>query len=146
MDLRELIEALRADGELAVVERTVDPQLEMARVIRALGDRAVLFPHVEGSDVPVLANVCARREYLARALDIPADRLLFALAEALESPVEPPIVGRAPCQQVIEPRVDLHRLPILTHTGRDGGPYVTAGALILRDPDHGPNGAIHRLL
>jgi 2,5-furandicarboxylate decarboxylase 1 len=146
MDLRELIEALRADGELAVVERTVDPRLEMARVIRALGDRAVLFARVESSDVPVLANACARREYLARALDIPAGRMLFALAEALEHPIEPPTVGRAPCQQVIEPQVDLGRLPILTHTDRDGGQYVTAGALILRDPDYGPNVAIHRLL
>ena len=146
MDLRELLVELEQSGELAVVDKPVDRELEMARVIRAMGDRAVLFRNVRDSDVQVAANLCAQRQYLGLALNVPADRLLFVLAEALAHPVAPPIVGRAPCQQVIEPTVDLDRLPILTHQARDGGPYVTAGALITRDPQHGVNVAIHRLM
>jgi 2,5-furandicarboxylate decarboxylase 1 len=149
MDFRELVAELDASGELVVIEREVDRQIEIARVIQALGDRPVLFKHVRGSDTPVAANLCARRENLARTLGVPADRLLFALAEALANPVEPPIVGRAPCQQVIVgpgQKVDLNSLPVLTHTDRDGGPYVTAGALIVRDPEYGVNMAIHRLM
>jgi len=150
--MRELIEELERQGELAVIDKPVDRTLEMARVIRELGDRAVMFRDVRdarlstAAGVPVVANLCARRSFLAQALGVPVERLLFVLAEALEKPEEPPIVGRAPCQQVIEPRVDLDRLPILTHQARDGGPYVTAGALITRDPDLGINMAIHRLM
>jgi UbiD family decarboxylase len=122
----------------------------MARVIRAMGDRAVLFRNVRDAagavDMPVVANLCAQRSYLAQALGVPAERLLFVLAQALRNPVEPPVVGRAPCQQIIEPGVDLERLPILTHQARDGGPYVTAGILVVRDPDLGLNVAIHRLM
>ena len=146
MDVRELLADLRGSGDLAVVEREVDRQFEMARVIRALGDRAVLFERITGSDVPVVANLCARRETLSRAIGVPVHRLLHTLANALAHPAEPPVVGHAPCQQVIEPSVDLDRLPILTHKDRDGGPYVTAGALITRDPDYGVNVAIHRLM
>ena len=146
MNLRELVAALRSEGELAVISCQVDPVLEMARVIRGLGDRAVLFEHVGGSATPVVANLCARRSYLARVLGVTPDRLLFALADALERPVAPPVVGRAACQQVIEPEVDLDQLPILTHQERDGGPYVTAGALVVSDPEYGPNMAIHRLM
>jgi 2,5-furandicarboxylate decarboxylase 1 len=146
MDLRELLEELRASGELALVEREVDREFEMARVIRALGDRAVLFEQVKGTHTAIAANLCAHRDHFARALGVPAHRLLFALAEALAHPAEPPVVGRAPCQQVIEPKVDLNQIPILTHKEQDGGPYVTAGALIARDPDYGVNVAIHRLL
>ncbi len=146
MNLHELVEALRGEGELAVISREVDPVLEMARVIRGLGGRAVLFEHVAGSEFPVVANLCARRSYLARVLGVVPDRLLFALAGALERPVAPPIVGHAACQQVIEPEVNLKQLPILTHQERDGGPYVTAGALMVSDPEHGPNVAIHRLM
>jgi 2,5-furandicarboxylate decarboxylase 1 len=146
MNLEATIAQLDADGALVTIEKEVDRNLEMARLIRALGDRAVLFKNVHGSPVPVVANLCARREYLARAIDAPVERLLFVLAEALAHPAEPPIVGRAPCQQVIEPHVDLDRLPILTHMERDGGPYVTSGALIVEDPDYGVNMAIHRLL
>jgi 2,5-furandicarboxylate decarboxylase 1 len=146
MNLCELLDELRGAGELVVIPREVDPDLEMARVICTLGDRAVLFRRVAGSATPVVANLCARRSYLSRALGIPPERLLFALAEALGRPIAPPIVGHAACQQVVEPAVDLNRLPILTHQDRDGGPYVTAGALIVRDPDYGPNMAIHRLM
>lgn len=146
MDLRELLNGLREDGELTVISREVDPRFEMARVVRALGDRAVLFERPIGSNVPVAANLTARRAYLARALGVPAERLLGVMAEALAHPVRPPVVGRASCQQVIEAGVDLSHLPILTHKEQDGGPYVTAGALIVRDPDLGPNMAIHRLM
>jgi len=146
MNLRELLDELRSTGELVVIPREVDPHLEMARVICALGDRAVLFERVTGSDTPVVANLCARRSYLSRALGIPPERLLFALAEALERQIAPPIIGHAACQQVVEPVVDLNYMPILTHQDRDGGPYVTAAALIVHDPEHGPNMAIHRLM
>lgn len=146
MNLRELLDELRSTGELVTITREVDPDLEMARVICALGDRAVLFERVAGSATPVVANLCARRSHLSRALGVAPERLLFALAEALQRPVAPPVIGHAACQQVVEPEVDLDRLPILMHQNRDGGPYVTAGALILRDPDYGPNMAIHRLM
>ena len=146
MTLEELIAQLETSGDLVAIERPVSRQYEMARLIRELGDRAVLFRNVQGSDVPVVANLCARRDYLARALGAPVERLLFVLNEALAHPIEPPIVGRAPCQQIIKPSVDLNALPILTHKERDGGPYVTAGALIVHDPDYGTNVAIHRLM
>ena len=146
MDLETLIAQLDADGALVKVEREVDRHLEMARVIRALDDRPILFTNVRGMATPVVANLCARRAYLAQAVDVPVERLLFVLAEALAHPVEPPVVGRAPCQQAVELDVDLGRLPILTHTERDGGPYVTSGALIVRDADYGVNMAIHRLM
>ncbi len=146
MDLREVLAQLHKEGKLAVVEREVDPHLEMARVIRSLGDRAVLFQNVRQVEGQVVANLCARREYMARALNISPSQLLFTLTDALAAPIEPPLIGHAPCQQVIEPDVNLDRLPILTHQERDGGPYITAGVLIIRDPDYGVNMAVHRLM
>ncbi len=146
MNISTLIDQLQTDGELLTIEQQVDPNLEMAQLIHALGDQAALFTQVKGTDTPIVANLCARRKHLARALGAPVERLLFVLADALQNPVEPPIVGRAPCQQVIEAQVDLTRLPILTHKDQDGGPYVTSGALITRDPQHGVNMAIHRLM
>lgn len=148
MDLRGLVAKLEASGDLAVVEGTVDRRQEVARVIRSVGDRPIQFKNVSGSDVHVLANLCARREHLAMALGRPADQLLFVLAEALANPRAPDVIGRAPCQQVVlgADAVNLNRLPILTHTERDGGPYVTSGVLIARDPDLGVNMAIHRLM
>ena len=40
----------------------------------------------------------------------------------------------------------LTRLPIVTHHEKDAGPYITSGAVILKDPETGiVNGAIQRL-
>jgi hypothetical protein len=65
---------------------------------------------------------------------------------ALEHPVEPPRVTEAPCQEVVEPEVDLTRLPIPRYQRLDGGPYVTAGVAIVSDPDLGRNLSFHRLM
>jgi UbiD family decarboxylase len=40
----------------------------------------------------------------------------------------------------------LDALPILRHLPEDGGPYVTAGVSVIRDPDYGRNISFHRLM
>lgn len=145
MDLRGLIEALRRARELAVVTRAVAAELEAAAVIHALEGRPVLFERVAGSGYQVVANLLARREVVALALGILQDQVLARLVEACREPSMPAVVSSAPCQEVVEPEVNLESLPILTHSSRDGGPYVTAGVAVIRDPDSGPNAAFHRL-
>jgi len=150
MDLREFISRL-GQTNLGQIERPVRPHLEMARVIYALEQRSpgvpVLFNQVV--DHPgwrVVAGLCACRGNLGLALGVPADRLLFELARAMEHPTLPPLVDEAPCQEVVEHSVDLHQLPILTHLPEDAGPYVTSGVAIIHDRDHGRNASFHRML
>jgi 2,5-furandicarboxylate decarboxylase 1 len=42
--------------------------------------------------------------------------------------------------------VNLEELPILTHLPQDGGPYITAGVVVIKGPDYGRNVSFHRLL
>ena len=146
MSLRSFIEKARQHGYLVIVDKEVDPHLEMARIINTLDGRPVLFTNVRGSDYRVVAGVCSARKYFALALDIEEAQLLPTLIEALTNPVEPEVVASAPCQEVVEHEVDLDKLPILTHLPGDGGPYVTAGVAIIKDPDYGRNMCFHRLM
>jgi len=150
MDLRGLLDALRAQGELAVVRRPVALEGEMAAVIDALAGRPVLFADApQGSGRPpvrVAANLVARRETVALALGCAPHELLPRLVGALRGPRTPDLCAQPPCQEVVEAEVDLEALPILTHTPVDGGPYVTAGVAVIDDPDTGPNIAFHRLM
>ena len=146
MDLRTWVVDLRRRGELAVVSRPVALAEEMASVIAALGGRPVLFEQPLAPGWRVVANLVARREVVAQGLGVPADHLAARLVEAMRQPRPPELVADPPCQEVVEPEVDLERLPILTHTAADPGPYVTAGVAIIADPDTGPNAAFHRLL
>lgn len=145
--MRDLLELWRTDGTLLEHESPTDPELEMARVILRHDGRPVLFPNVTGyPGWRVVAGIASAREYIARAINVSLDEVLHSLAIALDNPVAPTVVADAPCQEVVETRVDLTRLPILRHFSSDGGPYITSAILILDDPDHGPNVCFHRLM
>jgi UbiD family decarboxylase len=146
MSLRSFIAKAQEAGYLVTIAREVDPYLEMARVINALNGQPVLFTRVKGSPYQVVSGICSAREYFALDLDINQSQLLFALAQALENPVAPQMVASAPCQEVVEEEVDLNTMPILTHLPDDGGPYITAGVAIVKDPEYGRNMCFHRLM
>ncbi|UCC65050.1 MAG: UbiD family decarboxylase, partial [Anaerolineae bacterium] len=101
MSLREFLGEAESAGHLVKVSREVDPYLEMARVIDALDGQPVLFEQVKGSSYRVVSGACSQRAYLALALGVPQEELLFVLARAFADPVPPPVVETAPCQEVV---------------------------------------------
>lgn len=146
VDLRSFISQADSGGYLITVDREVDPYLEMARLAAELDGRPVLFNCVRGSAYRVLAGACSDRRYFGLALDTPADRLIFRLADALAEPQPPPLFDEGPCQEVIDRSVDLASIPFLTHWPHDGGAYASAAVAFVNDPDTGPNASFHRLL
>ena len=147
MDLRTLVDLTREEGLLVDVGEPISPELEMAAVIRQHDGRPVLFSDVAGyPGWKVVAGLASARENFALSLGTPVDQLVFRLVDALSNPTQPEIVTTAPCQEVVAADVDLDRLPILRHMSSDGGRYITAGILVLKDPDYGPNVSFHRLL
>ena len=172
MNLHEFLAAADAAGYLITVDREVDPYLEAARLAAEVDGRPILFRQVKGSPFPVVAGVCSDRRYFGMALGVPADQVMFRLAEALAAALTPspsPSPGRevpnslksgtgqpvspqnweaggAPCQEIIEPEVNLEALPFLTHYAGDAGAYASAAVAFIDDPETGPNASYHRLL
>ncbi len=146
MDIRHFLAAAATRQWLIEIDREVDPHLELAAVASALDGRPVLFNRVRGSDYRVVVGLAADRRHFALALGCQPRDILFRLATALQQPQPAPLLAAAPCQEVIEPEVDLLRLPFLTHWPDDAGPYATAAVAIIRDPDTGLNASYHRLL
>ncbi len=158
MNLHEFIAAADAAGYLITVDREVDPYLEAARLAAEVDGRPILFRRVRGSAFPVVAGVCSDRRYFSMALGVPAEQVMFRLAEALAAPQSlpnplSPFPRRegaggevAHCQEVVEPEVNLEALPFLTHYAGDLGAYASAAVAFIDDPDTGPNASYHRLL
>lgn len=145
MDVRSFLQWAEERGALVRVGQPVDPYLELAGVISALDGRPVLFQEV--SNHPgwrVVTGMCAQRETFAAALDCTVPGLIAQMSAGLEMPRTPPILERGPCQAVAEPP-GLRRLPIPRYHPDDGGPYVTAGVTVVKDPDLGRNVSFHRL-
>ncbi|MBN1813364.1 MAG: UbiD family decarboxylase, partial [Anaerolineae bacterium] len=147
MNLRDFLAWAKEAGALLEVEHAVNPHMELARVMVATDGRPVLFDALAGyPGWCAVAGVCAQREHFAVALGCAVPELVGRMADALANPTPPPLVESAPCQEVVEKVVDLTRLPIPRYHPDDGGPYVTSGVAVIKDPEFGRNIAFHRLM
>lgn len=147
--LRQWLQVLNTDGMLKHVDKKVNLSYELAAVgKKADGRFAVQFDKPGDSQVPVVTGIGGSRELLARAMGVSVDRVAEHFAWAQANPMECTIVeaGAAPVKERVTHDVDLGTLPIPVHHEKDGGPYITAGVLIAKDPKTGVrNLSIHRL-
>jgi 2,5-furandicarboxylate decarboxylase 1 len=147
--MRGFLAALEACGELHRIRRPVDLRFELAAVL-SLRERgpAQLFERMGNHSMPVVANLLASRERMARALGIARGELHAFCLAALRNPIAPVMVERG-CAQEVEHRSNLvlgELLPVPTWFEREGGPYITAGVVVAKDPETGRrNASIARL-
>lgn len=149
-DMREFIAALEMSGELKRVKKEVSPEYELAGVcMKTIAQQGpvLLFEKVKGSPSPVLNNPFGSRRRVALALQCEEKDLLGVWMERAEKKISPVIVEQGPCKEVKVGRPDITRfpIPILWHEG-DGGPYITFGQFICKDPETGlRNVGIYRI-
>ncbi len=141
---RRLLDDLRAADELIEIEKPVD-----IRHIATLVDQAktaLLFCNVVGYELPVLSGLTNSRERIAIAMGVGYGETEAKLRRGLDRPIEPVEVGEAPERTVFRcgADVDLFELPIPLFSVHDGGPMITAGVTLARDPEHGLNAGIYR--
>jgi 2,5-furandicarboxylate decarboxylase 1 len=147
LDLRSFLHWARKKRLLDEVSAAIDPEREMAALMHARDGRPIVFnvlrrfPGWRG-----IAGACSQRQFFAAALGCAETDIVHRMAEAISSPLDPPVADSGPCQQVTRRKVDLTKLPVPRYHPRDGGRYVTSGVLVLRDPLYGRNMAFHRLM
>jgi 2,5-furandicarboxylate decarboxylase 1 len=143
-DLRQFLEHLEARGDLLTISAPVDPLFELGAICRWFLDRgpnhALFFRQVAGHQMPVVANTLATRERLDWALqigEVPRHRFVLDRWQSTVDPVR--MSGSPPCQEEVweGEEADLGRLPIPWHNVEDGGPYISMGILVVRDPESG---------
>lgn len=149
--LRTWLEYLQSTDRLAVIEKQVHLEYEIAAVAKKLdGRKAAYFTRVEDYRVPVVSGICSTREQFAEALETDQFGLIPKFTDAVNSPLPCRQVqnGEAPVKEnIILKEIDLMRMfPIPVHHEKDSGNYITAGLFIVRDPvTRKQNVSIHRL-
>jgi UbiD family decarboxylase len=146
MNLRDFLVKLEKEGELVRIKKEVSVKYEIANIISSLNEQPVLFENVKGYEFPIFAGITSNRDIIAEGLGTTKDKLLFKLVGALHKPVEPEMIDKAPCQEVIIKNPDINKLPLLYHLDGDGGRYATATVATIKDPDTGRNVSYHRLM
>jgi 2,5-furandicarboxylate decarboxylase 1 len=136
-------------GRLETYTVPVDPNLELAGIMkRCDGGPALLFADVAGYDMPVVGNLLSCQANVEAAFGIDFRGVREFIGRALGKPKPPVPVERAPAQERVHTGdFDLLRmLPVLQHTAADAGRFITAGIVIVQDPDTGTyNASYHRL-
>lgn len=137
-DLRTFIEVLRANNQLAEIEKEVATEYEIGNVLANLEKRnmgAGFFKNVKGHTIPVIGGVLGSMDRIALALECEKKEINQVLGKALEKPIKPVKVSQAPCQENIikGDEVDLGKLPIPQHAPKDGGPFITGGVVVSKE-------------
>lgn len=148
-DLRTYIDSLRDHGRLAIVEKQVDLVHELANVSATLArqsGKAVLFKQIKNTDShycwPIFANAVVDPTTASLALNCEIGEIIDRMTKALD-----PSCGIPPQRTTEKPdwmdnvlhgdEIDLYQLPIPTHGLHDGGPFITGGVVVTKDPISG---------
>jgi 2,5-furandicarboxylate decarboxylase 1 len=134
--LRATLGALEERGELRRLGTPVDPRFEISACLEVdPGGPALFFESVVGGALPVVGNVLNSRRRMADALGVGLGELQERIVDAISRPVAPREVADGPCQEVVVDAPDLlGELPLPWFFEHETGPYVTAGAIVARDP------------
>lgn len=145
-DLRSYLAALEGCGQLARIRRPVGLVHELADVAAALersGGPAPLFEQPQAAGVlawPIFSSAVAHPDRVALALGCERAEVVNVMGRALEpaNGIAPAEVADAPWKKNVlrGDQVDIRRLPIPTHAELDGGPFITGGVVVTRDPSN----------
>src|SRR5687768_12663630 len=159
-NLRSYLDTLKREGELHVIEETINPYLELAEIQRRTVARqgpALLFTRVAGSKFPVVTNLFGSRRRIDLAFGEDPIKFFKRLRQAAETLMPPSIsglwsfrdlgktalkIGMKRCQtgpvldEVMDPP-KLTALPQIQNWPQDGGPFLTLPLVYTEDPDSG---------
>jgi 2,5-furandicarboxylate decarboxylase 1 len=141
-DFREFIDALKRAGDIVEVTRPADLRFEIGKALKQtyVHDGPALVFTNNGTALPLVAGVYANRRKALLAFEATEDNIFEKVLHGLDNPIAPKIIaGAAPCQEQVltGSDIDLSRFPIPTYSPKDGGPYITAGIVVSKDPTTG---------
>jgi 2,5-furandicarboxylate decarboxylase 1 len=139
-DMRTWIAQLEAAGELARVERPVNPLTQMGALLWQSRERALLFEELSGfPGWRGLGQAPANWRQTALALGVPVEQVVPWYARKLLERLPAERVSSGPVKEVVQlgDQVDLTRLPVHVSGSQDGAPFFTSAICVTRDPDSG---------
>jgi 4-hydroxy-3-polyprenylbenzoate decarboxylase len=156
-DLRDFIETLRLEGQLAEVSAEVDWRYEIGGIVRKNLDRkgpALLFKNIKEYHTPLFTCGTSTYSRLALALGLPPHQSLEGIIsyfrERIKSPIKARKITSGPCQEntLKGDKVDVLKFPVPLWQERDGSRYVgTWHGVITKDPETGwTNAGMYRVM
>jgi 2,5-furandicarboxylate decarboxylase 1 len=144
---REFLERLRGTGDLVDVRQPVD--IRHIATLVDQSEKGLAFHDVAGYDMPVVSGIIRTRERAIASMGCASYGEIEAkLNQGIDAPIPPRRVATSPTKETIRTgnEVDLFELPVPMSSIYDGGPMITAGVVIARDPEYGMNCGVYRFM
>jgi UbiD family decarboxylases len=145
--MKGFLKTLEKDFNTIKIDEEVSVNLEAAEFLKKNPKDTIIMENISESDMKVISGICNTREKIARAINTDVVGITQKIMDAINNPI--PIndfKNVENCFDVSKP-AELNEIPILTYYQRDGGPYITSGVIIAKDPETGiRNASIHRML
>ena len=138
--LRHTLEEMDRMGELLLCDREVNSEYELGAVLKYFRNKKpILFNRVKGSSVKVAGGLYGDREIIYSLLNMNNENRLFKFMDAIANPEPYKVVVKGPIKEnIIRNNIDLSRiLPVPKFQGKDSSKFITAGALVIKDPETG---------
>jgi 4-hydroxy-3-polyprenylbenzoate decarboxylase/2,5-furandicarboxylate decarboxylase 1 len=140
-DFREFCACLRTHGELVDIDRPVALELDVAKAMRksaSVAGPALCFKQ-NGTAFPLVGGVYNSRAKALQAFEATEETVVERILQGLGRRIPPVVVDKAPVHEnvVTGDAIDLSKLPVPKYSPDDGGPYITSGIVVSKDPESG---------
>jgi 2,5-furandicarboxylate decarboxylase 1 len=140
-DFREFLDALRNAGELLELDRAISPHLDVAKAMRksaSVSGPALVFKN-NGTAFPLVGGVYNTRAKALIALETNEKDASERVLRGMSARVPPVMAADGPVHENVltGDAIDTSKLPIAQYSPDDGGPFITAGIVVSKDPETG---------
>lgn len=135
---RKTLELLESSNRLLHCKEAVDPVYELGAVLDYFNsEQPIVFSNVKGHKVPVVGGVFGERQIYYDLMGVTKEDRLHRIMNAIANPKPPKILEKGPIQEnIITRNIDLGRMfPIPKSNGKDSERFITAGMLVVKDPE-----------
>ena len=146
-NFRGFLSRLESDGELLNIDQPVD--IRHVATLVDQSDKALRFNRLIGYDMPLVSGIIRTQQRAMKSMGAKTyAEIEQKLQRGIDKPIPPTYVERPAVKEVITTgsEVDLFSLPILMSSIFDGGPMITAGIVMAKDPEYGINTGIYRFM
>lgn len=138
--LRYTLDRLRRSNKLLECHREVDSEYELGGVLTYFRNKQpILFHRVKNSSIKAVGGLYGDRDLVYELLGVNQSNRIYKFMEAIANPKPYKVVPIGPVKEnIIRGNIDLPgMIPIPKFQERDSSRFITAGVLVVKDPETG---------
>lgn len=136
--LRYTLNKLEKLNYTKVCNKEVNPKFELGAVLKYFDNEVpIIFNKVAGYDIPVVGGLYGNRNIFYDLMDTDKENRILKMVNAIANPKEVRRLNSGPIKEnVITRNIDILKLlPTPTSHEKDSSSFITAGMLIVKDPE-----------